>query len=466
MPDTQDLLFRVLPGLLSALSLSAAATTAGPLPPEAYAWGWPIETEAAVGHYAVALPLDVYRSALDPQLRDIAVFDARDEPVPLWIGAAEPPRPAPGARRELTVLPVRAAAGTAATTLQLALERLGDQTTVRIDGQAPAAPGPLAVVAGIVDLGEERKDLLAVDLGWASEFEPVILIVNVEGSVDLQQWTALGRGTIAGLREGDASIVQRRIALEARPVRYLRLHWPAAPAGWSVTGLVAHFVPQRSEPARESLGLEPAGVDPDDQGWLYDAGAAPPVDRVDLDLPGEQTLLRASIFARLPGAEHWQPVHDGLFYRLRRGDAVVTSEPVPLAPLRAAQWKVVIGSGRSEPGPVLRLGWQPDRLLFVAQGTAPWRLAAGSARERESGFPYAGRFADPALPRLLERAGPAAGATLGPRRELGGPRQLVPRRSPAWRRWLLWAALVAGVAVVAGMAWQLLRQDARDSRPA
>jgi len=26
-------------------------------------------------------------------------------------------------------------------------------------------------------------------------------------------------------------------------------------------------------------------------------------------------------------------------------------------------------------------------------------------------------------------------------------------------------ALIAGVAVVAGMAWQLLRQDARDSRP-
>ncbi|MBM5812875.1 MAG: DUF3999 domain-containing protein [Gammaproteobacteria bacterium] len=464
MPDWRDPR-PVLLALLSMAGLPAAAATPEPLPPAAYAWGWPIETEATAGYYALALPLEVYRSALDPQLRDVAVFDAGGEPVPRWIGAPEAPQPPPAARSTRIVVPVHAAPGTAVTTLQLALEHRGQQTTVRIDGRSPPAPGPLAIVAGLVDLGEERRDLVAVELEWPAAVEPVILVVHVEGSVDLQQWTALGSGTIAGLREGEASIVQRRIGLDARPVRYLRLHWPSAPAGWSVPRLVAHFVPQRPEPTRESLALEPTGVDPDDQGWLYDAGAAPPVDRLELELPGEQALLRASIFARLPGAERWQHVRDGLFYRLRRGDAVVTSEPLSLPPLRAAQWKVVASGGRSEPGPSLRLGWQADRLLFVAQGAAPWQLAAGSAREGESGFPYARRFADPGLPRLLDRAGPATGASLGPRRELGGPRQLVPRRSPAWRRWLLWLALIAGVAVVAGMAWQLLRQDARDSRP-
>ncbi|TAK53675.1 MAG: DUF3999 family protein [Gammaproteobacteria bacterium] len=454
--------------MLLAIALMANAVIAAPSrpapSPSAYAWGWPIEAQGSADYYEFTLPLEVYRSVADPELRDIGVFDARGEPVPRWIGKAAAPVPAAGEVRELTVLPVHAPPGTPAGEMKLALERRGDQMTVRIDETAPGAAGARALVAGIADLGGLRADLRAVELEWPREIEPLILEVSVEGSTDLQQWFALGAGTVAGLREADESIEQRRIGLAGRELRYLRLSWNAAPPGWRVTRLVAHFAAAAAPEVREYLPLTPVGRDAADGGWLYDAGAAVAVDRLALELPGEQGLLRANLLAWLPGQSQWQGVHDGLFYRLRRDGAVAESDPLTLVPLRARRWKLVIRSGRSEPAPRLRLGWQPDRILFVAQGESPWRLVAGSASDREQDFPMARRFSDPGMLQLLERTGPAGRATLGARYELGGPRRLEPPRRPEWRRWSLWIALIAGVGVVGGMAWRLLRQGVPDSR--
>jgi hypothetical protein len=155
--------------MLLALALMANAVIAAPSrpapSPSAYAWGWPIEAQGPADYYEFTLPLAVYRSVADPELRDVGVFDARGEPVPRWIGKAAAPVPAAGEVRELTVLPVHAPPGTPAGEMKLALERRGDQMTVRIDETAPGAAGARALVAGIADLGGLRADLRAVDLG-------------------------------------------------------------------------------------------------------------------------------------------------------------------------------------------------------------------------------------------------------------------------------------------------------------
>ena len=443
--------------------LVLAAATARSTPEEAmpspldYAYGWPIEQQSLSGFHEFDLPLEVYRSVADPGLRDIGVYDARGEPVPRLISA---PREAetPDQVVETTLLPVLAAPGTPIADMRLALERSDGGTSVRIESMAAQnTTAPPALVAYLSDLGEQTSRLRAVEVDWPREIEPVITQIAIEGSEDLDHWFTLGSGTVAGLAQNDARIERRRIELQSREVRYLRLSWTRAPGQWRLTRLNAHYSQAVRPARRETETLWPTGRDPDDGGQLYELGGAPAVDRIALQLPGGQDLVRAAIHAWDPAGGHWRPVHEGQFYRLQREGGVIESDPAATAPVRAARWKVIIERGSRNADVGLQLGWRPDRLLFLAQGQGPWQLVAGSATDVEANFPQARRYADPEMRDLLKKAGPVGSAALGARVVLGGEARLAPSQSPAWRRWLLWIGLVAGVLLVGFMALRLLR---------
>lgn len=445
-----------------AVVLAAAVAAAAPADrdavpaAESYAYGWPIAPVAPADFYELELPLEVYRAVTDPSLRDLGVYNADDEPVPRLVSAAAEPAAAPDETIALAPLPVRAPTGTPVSAMRFALERNEQGTSVRIEGGVPAADAAeLVLRAYIADLSEPTERLRAIEIEWPREIEPLITQVTVEGSEDLDQWSVIGSGTIAGLRQDESNIERRRIEVGSRKIRYLRLGWGSVPDGWQVTKLTAHYSQAAPEAKREWLTLAPGGRDEQDGGYLYEAGGSPMVDRLALDLSAENSLVRASIHCRQADDEPWRLVHNGLFYRLRRDGSALASEPAVVGGGRCARWKAVIERGDSESGPGLRLGWRPDRLLFIAQGAGPWQLVAGSARDAENDFPQARRFSDPEMRRLLKDAGPVGNATLGARVELGGELSLEPSRSPEWRRWLLWAGLAAGVLLVGGMAWRL-----------
>ncbi len=422
-----------------------------------YAYGWPIEQPSPSGFYEFDLPIEVYRSVADPGLRDIGVYDARGEPAPRLISAPKEAE-APDQVVETTLLPVLAAPGTPVADMRLALERSVGGTSVRIESMdAKNTTAPPALVAYLSDLGEKTTRLRAVEVDWPREIEPVITQLAIEGSEDLDHWFALGSGTVAGLAQDDARIERRRIELQSREVRYLRLSWTRAPEQWRLTRLTARYSQAVRPAQRETATLWPTGRDPDDGGQLYDLGGAPAVDRIALELAGGQELVRAAIHAWDPDGGYWRPVHEGQFYRLQRDGGVIESEPAATAPVRASRWKVIIERGSRNADVGLELGWRPDRLLFLAQGQGPWQLVAGSAYDAEANFPQARRYADPEMRDLLKKAGPVGTAALGARIELGGAARLEPAQSPAWRRWLLWIGLVAGVLLVGFMALRLLR---------
>lgn len=446
----------------AVLVLAAAAARSAPeeaMPsPLNYAYGWPIQQPTPAGFHEFDLPIEVYRSVADPGLRDIGVYDARGEPAPRLISAPKEAE-TPDEVVEKTLLPILAAPGTPVAELRLALERSDGGTSVRIESVAGAdGTAPPALVAYLADLGEKTSRLRAVELDWPREVEPVITQLAIEGSEDLDHWFALGSGTVAGLAQDNSRIERRRIELQSREVRYLRLSWTRAPEQWRLTRLAARYSQAVRPARRETQTLWPSGRDPEDGGQLYDLGGAPPVDRVALQLPGGQDLVRASIQAWDPNGGYWRPVHEGQFYRLQREGGTIESEPAATAPVRAAKWKVVIERGSRTVDVGLQLGWRPDRLLFLAQGQGPWQLVAGSAYDAESDFPQARRYADPEMRDLLKKAGPVGAAALGARVVLGGEARLEPAQSPAWRRWLLWIGLVAGVLLVGFMALRLLRQ--------
>ena len=124
-------------------------------------------------------------------------------------------------------------------------------------------------------------------------------------------------------------------------------------------------------------------------------------------------------------------------------------------PTRDRYWKLVAAQAEPNQAPTLKLGNQPEALVFLSQGAAPYALAVGSATAVRQEAPVGVLIED-----LRQRNGPAWQPTLA--RFEGGPELLAGEaalQAPRdWKRWLLWALLVLGVLVVGWLALSVLRQ--------
>jgi hypothetical protein len=132
------------------------------------------------------------------------------------------------------------------------------------------------------------------------------------------------------------------------------------------------------------------------------------------------------------------------------------AQPLSSGPARDRYWRLRNNGTLPDQAPTLRLGYRPEVVVFVAQGTPPYALVAGSASARRAAVPM------PALVDALRRdrgeEWQPAPAYLSASAVLAGDAALVAPPTPRdWKTWLLWGLLIAGAALVAAFAFSLLR---------
>lgn len=444
--------------LITTVMLAGSAFAEDPIPAaDEYAWGWEISTNEENDFYELALPMEVYRSTTDARARDTGIYNANGMAVPRVLYA-----PAPVAASEqrvtLPALPLYRDGSDKPEDIELSLLRDGQKTIVNLNTSDREQPDA-ALYAYIVDVDGLDHKLERLELEWQGSPEPFIGRVRVEASDDLDRWTTVGSGAIAALQHDDARVEQRAVELKARKSRYLKLTWSDVPTGWSLARITGVYHNQPQDLTRQRLVLSPTSTAVEDSGVLFDAGGTPLVDRLNLGLPADNSVLRAAIYARQAETDPWHLVQRGTFYHLRSSGEGLESTPLTVAPRRARYWKVVTEQGRQDGQFSLELQWRADKVVFVAQGEPPYRLVSGRARDSLEGFPQHKRLGSSTLGAMLKSIDRQAGAAiLGPRYSLGGPGQLEISTAPDWRTWLLWLALGGGVVVAGLMALSLLRQ--------
>lgn len=450
------------PFVFTAVLVFSSAQAAGEIPKQQdYAWRFPIRVESPAEFLALDLPLDVYQAVSDPQLRDLGVYNAAGQAVPRTID-----RPAEKVddvehATALGMVPLHGEIEASQERLRLLMQRTGSgTTTLQFDSQYPEMETPPGqqLRAYIVDLRGRDERLSSLEFEWAEDVPDFIGSITVEDGDDLSGWRRLGGGTLAELEFQGTRIEQKRIEIPRKTGDFLRLTWQDMPDQWrleSISGIVRERGPEQE---REWFVLSPGERSEDGRAFTFDVGGFPPVDRVSLILPGRNVVVRAGIDHRQGPDSGWQRGPEGLSYRISRQGREINSAPLKLAPTRDAQWRVRILSGQVD-GPVsLRLGWRPDRLLFLAQGDAPYALATGRAQDRIEHFPQHRLLGDSAIFAMLERSGDGGKASIGRRLESAGAMVMEGARTWTWRTVLVWIGLVAAVLFVGWLAWSLMRE--------
>lgn len=426
---------RVIAVLLASMATAAVAA------PADYARQWPVVLPSApAGAYAVELTPEVYATTQRGDLRDLDVLDAAGRPVPVEVVAHAPQTTQQRTALAWYRMPAPGAATGADWRVIADVDSAGRLRGLRSSATDASRP----VTTLLIDATTLPQRPVALELAWrpGAAFDTGY---RIEGSDDFDVWYPLGRGRLVDVREGARGLQVRRLTIDpgdGRP-RFLRLvPDDAGDALPDVTGVEALWT-RNAAHAPVWSRLAPHATA--DGAFEFRNDARIPVRRVDLEIAGNDARTWRLQSRDTPQARWIDRVPHWIAYRVGdgRSPARVFDRPV-----RDRYWRLLPeGTGDA---PALRLGYVPERVVFIAGGRAPYALVAGSASRRREDRP---------VRTALDDAVPAV-ARLGPSTARAGEAALAPVRD--WKTWGLWVVLGLGVLAVGGFALRLLREPPRD----
>lgn len=180
------------------------------------------------------------------------------------------------------------------------------------------------------------------------------------------------------------------------------------------------------------------------------------MDRIDLNLSQENSLLSGTVLSRASEQAVWRNHYRGAFYHLKIKDTTLHNDPVMVPETSDRYWKLDIDNRQSGLGgsvPELMLGGWSHELFFIVERSGVYVLAYGS------------RKAAPSVPspelaeKVAMHGGQAFVADIGPRMALGGPSRLEGPVAGASGRMMSLSTLLLGcVLLLAFFAWWVVRR--------
>ncbi|MDT3455278.1 DUF3999 domain-containing protein [Mesorhizobium sp. M00.F.Ca.ET.151.01.1.1] len=423
-----------------------------------YAEQWPLTLSSAQsGAYRIVLEPAIYRRAVSADLSDLQVFNAASQLLPSALLAPDQPLAQPPVQRELPWFALPPLADAQRNDLQLLTERDTDGRVRRVEARVGSAGAAKGHGGWLIDASMlDQQPLAALVLDWADSGQPLQAQVQVDASDDLQHWRPIGRDVpLVDLQRAGKRLLQRRLQVDGT-ARYLRVLAQGDSQLPSLRGVLAELPPAPATLPWEWLSLEPTTNGKGEYTFKMDGRF--PVARADV-ASTDNSLVQWTLFSRDDEGAEWQRRSaPWIAYQVQQGTQGQRQQSAaqPLGGVhRDRYWKLVANPAETATAPTLRLGYQPEVLVFLSQGAAPYALAVGSATARRTDAPIGVLIEE-----LRQRNDPSWQPTLarleGSPEPLAGDAALKPQRD--WKSWLLWSLLGLGVLVVGGLALSLLRQ--------
>ena len=433
--------------LLGTLAFAAAPKEGAT--PRDFVRQWPASAQDE-GAYAVELSEELYRTAVQPDLSDVAAFNAQGQalafgPMP---AAFVPPA---GTWREARwfFLPRTPAAAGQDLHLLVRRSRSGELTLDASVARGRAGGTGRDV---LIDVQAEKQQVDALAFEFAPDAAAFSAEVGVEASDDLRQWRTVASGApVALLRQGDQTLVRRHVDLEPGEAKYLRVRVGSEGPALPLRALQLRLRAPGEVP--QPQWLEAAYVRRDGRAFVYRLPARIPATQLDLRLGADNAVATYQVSSRELDTQPWKPRGSLTAFRLRGAGLDLVNEPLPVFLGREREWRVESNTPTAQP-PVLRFAYVPERWLLLTHGRAPYVVAAGSERAHRDDYPL-----DALVSQVRAKYGAAwqpPRVALGASQAAGGEEALRPELKSSARTWALWAVLLLGAGLVIFMVLRLL----------
>lgn len=456
--------------MAAALVPASAALAAGdPNLMQSYAVRLPLTVAAGASLQRVTLPAQVLVNVQSPALSDLRIFNAAGQPVSMALSDAVQ-TPPESARTTLRAMPIMGLAesknGAALSTLSVRIDEQQGQRSVHIDSGAATAGGQ-TVVGALLDARAVADPvaglLLDVDLPLA---QPITFVI--QSSTDLKNWQPLAE-TVLYRAEGTEStsaasnqLGSDRIALPGADLqhRYLRIGWADAagnPATVTVRGATLTTVRDASTTARVTATVGNALL-ANAHEVRFTLPFATPAAALDIRPAGDNVLVPIRVLTRNERSQPWTVLANSVVYNMTTGGKPQRNGIIELSGPTGREIKIEAAKNTAgfAAAPTISLLFDTKQIVFLANGAAPYTLAAGRADSASPYLPLSSLM--PGYRAGQENSLPRASvAALGDTVvTAGNSDDGLPLRSI-----VLWAVLAAGVLALGLMAWTIMKQNSK-----
>lgn len=436
-------------GMCAALAASAQEA------PADFTHHVPLSVSGNGPWYRLELPLAVQLNARQADLSDVRVFNAAGEPQAYALSRQASQRTESRNVADVKWFPLYAA-DTQESLPGVVMKTTTEGTLVEIKPSSAAKPGMQVLRGWVLDASAIKAPLQQLSLDWSREQEGFQRF-SIEASDDLQRWEPWGEGQVARLSFADERVEQHDVSLPGRSARYLRLVWKgqAAPLLTSAK-LVSATRSSLPMPLVWSQPLAGTRLKAGEYSWQLPTGLS--VERLRIELKQPNTLAPVTLAGRSDAKQLWQPLNNGLLYRLTQNGQDVVQDELQLPGQVVTELKLQVderGGGLGADAPALRFAVRATQLVFLARGEPPFSLALGNASVKAASLPLSTLIPDYSAERLN---------TLGQAKVVGDVAVASPVVVAAvedglnWKKLGLWAVLLLGVAALGAMAYSLLRK--------
>lgn len=458
-----------------------------------FAYGIEFTPDMTSAIQAIALPEHFYQHIKNKDGGDFRIFDRRGLMLPV-MRKHSIENISQSLARSLDFFTVYGTANTDLDSLSLSLDGNDKALSLHInnavqmddDNRVPIAYIVDANILNIGTMDAQDKTILAeLEFSWREPGNGFINGIYIEESNDLVSWKSLvTNASLSRFQHQTQTIGNNKINIGKANERYLRISWPQVQTQFELSEIVARYKTdtRRSSMANKVLQRQLRAVNEDmnlplgaskSTSFYFELPGDIPVTHLHFVSDESNYFFRAHLYSRSAvgiGSENekssdlrWTKHGQINQYKLNMSQQLLLSDTIDVSITDHQQWLVVFDKSNyidTAYLPRIDITWQPEFLLFFAQGSPPYTLAYGN--------PMIGKENNPMDVVFLniekqERDNLYANIlTLPKPKELGGLKQLqVPSTPLNWKPIVLWAVLLLGVLIMALMARAILISERR-----
>ncbi|HCS63979.1 MAG TPA: DUF3999 domain-containing protein [Cellvibrio sp.] len=434
------------------------------------------QIDDAPGTYVqTTLTHDIYRYSADSQLNDLVVVDQQGNKLPYRITAPSVQSSEQSQQTNVRFFPV--AVGAAPETL-LALS----SASIRLDAneisvsvvksdkqelQNESVPTDFFVV-DLSDLKTRADNLVVL---WPVSEKHQYLEVEVSGTNDMTNWTPITQSTLVQLQKDGEKLTRNKIALNLseKEYAYLKLKFTRGSEGlqltqaaientdkianatvvdtWQVAGVLA-------EKQESALYLINGGKKTPVAAWEFERDDIAPVAKISLNLGTIMYGDNIKVFSRNTEKQAWQLLHQGIWFNAQVGSDWQQSDAINIYSNSDVYWRVELNElVRTTLNPTLVFHRQPQTLQFIANNSAPYKIAIDDQAAPNNQQTSTQIFSQLVSGKDLQW-GQVAFTELKPNINSFARHGM----QVSWKTLLFWGILLLAVAVLVGVAVRLMGQ--------
>ena len=433
---------------------------------EQFARGYELKTDGSAAIYKLNLPQSIYQTTVRKDLGDIRVFNKDKKRVPHAIRRPVSKQEKEMIHLDLAFFPLHAtdkSRGNGGTSLEFKVD--DDGTIIKIYSNENFSLADNADIRRyIIDTSGVKQSIDELEFELTGVESGFIKRAKLQYSDNLNDWYPLVNNfSIAELDYGSHKLHKNKVVIPNKKFRYLRFVWKDKPEGIQIKNISAKVNTVWTSHHRQRLAIRGQLTDSEKQIYEFDLGGHFPLDRINIVLPEENTLIEAEIKSRNNEKSEWRRRYTGLIYNLQVKENSIESGEINIRPTTDQFWQLRVKTqdGLGDELPTIEIVWAANELYFLARGQGPFTLAYGNGQIDPPGKPI-----DVLMNVLTEdqEENLVGEAELGAEVNLMGDDALKSELVIPWRRILLWGVLIFGVLILGIMVFRLYKQMATQDK--